>query len=149
MKLWLAAASLVFALAAAPAFAQTDQDTDVALEMNFGSTAQFKDAFNAIQRAVEADDAEAFALMVSYPFKVAVDGEDYTFEGPEGVVEHYESMMTDEIRAAILEQQYKDLFVNAEGVMFGDGQLWMTGICIDDACEAFEVKIATVQSTAN
>jgi hypothetical protein len=139
----------VASVVSAPALAQTDQDTDVALEMNFGSVAQFKDAFNAIQQAVEADDAEAFALWVSYPFKVTVDGEAYSFEGPEGVVEHYQSMMTEEIKTAIVGQQYKDLFVNAGGVMFGDGQLWMTGICSDDACEAFEVKIITVQSTAN
>lgn len=149
MKSWRAlAAALAFALAS-PALAQTDEDTTAALEMNFGAAAQFQDAFNAIQQAVEADDAEAFALMVSYPFKVAVDGEDDILEGPEAVVEHYESMMTDEIRSAILDQEYKDLFVNAEGVMFGDGQVWMTAICQDDACEAFEVKIITVQSTAN
>ena len=57
------------------------------------------------------------------------DGDDWelllTWRAPDGVtIDHYESMMTDEIRSAILEQQYKDLFVNAEGVMFGNGQLW-------------------------
>lgn len=147
MKTWLAAVALTFALAA-PALAQTDEDVTGLLSLHFGDAAPFVEAIDAIRAAVEADDAEAFASWISYPFRVTVDGEAYAFEGPDGVVEHYQSMMTDEIRTAIVEQQYKDLFVNSEGVMYGDGQLWLSGICADDACERFDVRIITVQSTA-
>ena len=149
MKIWLAVATLALALSAAPAMAQTDAEVTGAIETNFGDATQFIEAFDAIQAAVAADDAETFAEWVSYPFSVTVDGEAYSFEGPEGVVEHYESMMIDEIKAAIVDQQYKDLFVNAEGVMFGDGQLWLTGICQNEPCDIFDVRIITVQSTAN
>ncbi len=149
MKIRLAAAALVLALTGAPAMAQTDADVTGAIETNFGDAAPFIEAFDAIQAAVADDDAETFAEWVNYPFAVTVDGEDYSFEGPEGVIEHYQSMMTDEIKAVIVGQQYKDLFVNAEGVMFGDGQLWLNGICQTETCDIFDVRIITVQGTGN
>jgi len=149
MKTWLAAATVALALIAAPVLAQTDEDVTAAIETNFGDAEPFVEAFDAIQAAVEADDAETFASWISYPFRVTVDGESYVFEGEDGVVDHYASMMTDEIKSAIVDQQFKDLFVNAEGVMFGDGQLWLTGICQNEPCDIFDVRIITVQSTAN
>ena len=149
MKSWLAAATVGLALIAAPALAQTDEDVTAAIESNFGDAEPFVDAFDAIRAAVEAGDAETFASWISYPFRVTVDGEAYVFEGEYGVVDHYESMMTDEIKTAILDQQYRDLLVNAEGVMFGDGQLWLSAICQNEPCDSFDVRIITVQSTAN
>ena len=149
MKTWLAAATVVLALIAAPALAQTDEDVTAAINANFGDAEPFVEAFDAIQAAVEAGDAETFASWISYPFRVTVDGEAYVFEGEDGVIDHYESMMTDEIKTAILDQQYKNLFVNAEGVMFGDGQLWLSAICQNEPCDIFDVRIITVQSTAN
>ena len=37
----------------------------------------------------------------------------------------------------------------ADGVMFGNGEVWLNGICKDDACADFDVKIVTIQSTAD
>ncbi len=31
--------------------------------------------------------------------------------------------------------------------MFGNGQVWLNGICEDDACNEFDVRIITIQST--
>jgi len=149
MKIWLAAATVALAFAAAPVLAQTDEDVTAAITANFGDAAPFVDAYDTIQAAVADGDAETFAGWISYPFRVTVDGEAYVFEAEDGVIEHYESMMTDEIKTAIVEQQYKDLFVNAEGVMFGNGQLWLTAICQNEPCDIFDVRIITVQSTAN
>ena len=149
MKTWLAAATVALALIAAPALAQTDADVTAAINANFGDAEPFIEAFDAIQAAVEAGDAETFASWISYPFRVTVDGEAYVFEAEDVVVDQYQSMMTDEIKTAILDQQYKDLFVNAEGVMFGDGQLWLSAICQNEPCDIFDVRIITVQSTAN
>jgi hypothetical protein len=148
MKSWFVAAVLSFALGASPVLAQTDADVTAAITTNFGDAAPFAEAFDAIREAVAADDAEAFASWISYPFAVTVDGEDYLLASADAVVDHYESMMTDEIRTAILEQQYKDLFVNAEGVMFGNGQLWLSAVCPDESCASFDVRIITVQNTA-
>lgn len=148
MKIWLVAAALALGLAA-PALAQSDAEVTAALDANFGDAAPFVEAFDAIQAAVADGDAQTFAEWISYPFRTMVDGEDYRFDGPEAVVEHYDALMTDEIRSAIVDQQFKDLFVNADGVMFGDGQVWLNGVCANSSCTSFDVKIITVQSTAN
>lgn len=140
MRSWLAAA-VALALAITSSLAN-DQ-----IAAMFGDEAPYKQAFEAIQTAVADDDAEAVAAMIAYPFRVTADGEEYLFDGPEGVVEHYESIVTDEIKQAVADQDYEFLFANQDGVMFGDGQIWLTGICLDDACEKVDVKIVTIQST--
>ena len=143
MKTWLAAATLVLALAAAPASAQSNEN----IAALFGDETPYREAFDAIQEAVAADDAEAVAAMVAYPFSVTADGEAYLFDGPDGVIEHYHNIVTDEIKDVVAAQSYETLFANDQGIMFGDGQVWFTGICIDDACEEVDVKIVTIQST--
>ena len=50
---------------------------------------------------------------------------------------------------AITAQKWQDLFVNYQGIMIGNGQVWINGICKDDKCAAFDVKVVTIQSTAD
>jgi hypothetical protein len=146
-KLTFATLALL-ALAVSPVIAQTADDVNSSIERVLGDHAAYEEAFQAIQVAVAEDDAEAVAEWVAYPFNVTVDGEEYSFEGPEGFVEHYDGIVTEEVKAAVVEQKYEDLFVNADGVMFGNGQMWLNGVCRDDACAESDVKIITIQSTA-
>ena len=143
MRSWLAAAALALTLAA-PTFAEANEQ----IADMFGDETPWIEAFEALQTAVAADDAEAVAAMIAYPFRVTADGEEYLFDGPDGVVEHYDNIVTDEIKQAVAAQDYETLFANQEGVMIGDGQVWLTGICVQSACETVDVKIATIQSTA-
>lgn len=136
------------ALAILPAVAQTAGDVNASMDTVLGDHTPYEEAFEAIQAAVAADDAEAVAEWVAYPVNVTVDGEAYSVEGPEGFVEHYDGIVTEEVKAAVVDQQYEELFVSAEGVMFGNGQMWLNGICRDDACAEFDVRIITIQSTA-
>lgn len=139
---------VILALAAVPAAAQTADEVNASMDNVLGNHTPFEEAFAAIQAAVAEDDAEAVAEWVAYPFNVTIDGEDYSLEGPEGFVGHYDGIVTEEVKAAVVEQKYEELFVNAEGVMFGNGQMWLNGICRDDACAEFEVRIITIQNTA-
>ena len=141
MKSWLAAAIVALALTTAPTLAN---EQIIAL---FGDEAPYMEAFDAFKTAVAEDDAETVAAMIAYPFKVTADGEEYVFDGPEGFIEHYESIVTDEIKHAVADQDYDTLFANQDGVMFGDGQVWLSEVCLDDACGKAEVKIIAVQST--
>ena len=140
MKSWLAVALM---LSAVPNIVLANDQ----IAGMFGDEAPYVEAFDALQAAVAADDAEAVAAMIAYPFKVTADGEEYVFDGPEGVIEHYPSIVTDEIKEAVAAQDYEYLFANQDGIMFGEGQVWLSGICLDDACEKVEVKIVTIQST--
>ncbi|PSH68459.1 DUF4087 domain-containing protein [Phyllobacterium brassicacearum] len=33
--------------------------------------------------------------------------------------------------------------------MFGDGEIWIDGVCRDNTCKNVDIKVATIQSTAN
>ncbi len=149
MQKLLAALGLALALSAVPALAQTDADTDAAVESVLGDHAAYRTAFDAIQQAVADDDKAGFADWVSYPITVVADGEEVTLADAAQFEARYDSILTDEIKAAIADQKWQDLFVNADGIMFGDGQLWLNGVCKDDACTTFDVKIITIQSTAD
>jgi len=49
------------------------------------------------------------------------------------------------LRAAVKNQKYEDLFVNSHGVMFGSGEVWVNGLCKDNACKTLDVKVITIQ----
>ena len=59
-----------------------------------------------------------------------------------------DEIVTEETVAAVSGQSYESLFASDQGIMFGNGQVWMSGVCEDDACERWDVKIITIQSTA-
>lgn len=145
----IARIALVLCLGAAPALAQSDADTDAAIDNVLGDHTAYRTAFDAIQQAVADEDATAFAAWVSYPIKVMADGEEMLLSDEEQFTEHFDNILTDEIRQAILDQSWASLFVNADGVMYGNGQVWLNGICKDDACAELDVKIITIQSTAD
>jgi hypothetical protein len=145
----IAGLMLALCLSIAPALAQTDADTDAAIDSNLGDHALYRAAFDAIQKAVADDDKAGFAEWVSYPITVTADGEEMSISEAAQFVEHYDNILTDEIKTAINDQAWANLFANYQGVMFGNGQVWLNGICKDDTCAEFDVKIITIQSTDN
>lgn len=149
MPKMIAGLLLALCLSVVPALAQSDADTDAAIDSNLGDHTLYRGAFDAIRKAVADDDKAAFAEWVSYPIKVTADGEEMSIGSPEQFVEHYDNIVTDEIKTAITDQSWADLFVNYQGIMFGNGQVWANGICKDDQCATFDVRIITLQSTAD
>jgi ABC-type Co2+ transport system permease subunit len=139
---------VVSLLLAAPAFAQSADDVNAAIDNVLGDHAAYEEAIDAIQFAIAEGDAAGVAAWVAYPITVAAAGEPLVLEDEAQFVEHYDDFMTDDIVEAVATQAYEELFVNSEGVMFGNGQVWINGICRDDACAAFDVRIITIQSTA-
>lgn len=147
MKTWLAATAVALTLAVAPVQAQTRDDVIAALNANFGDAEAFVTAFDAIQAAVAAGDGEALAEYMPYGQPLMVNGEEVILDSEHDFYARYDELITPAIAEVIEKQTFETLFVNAEGVMFGDGQVWMTGVCEDDSCAAFDVKIITLQDT--
>ena len=145
----LALFALTLALGASPVFAQTVADVNASIETVLGDSAKYGEAFEAIQAAVGAGEAAVVADWVSYPITVREGGDEVIIEGPEDFIAQYDQIITDAISQAVVSQKYEDLFVNADGVMFGNGEVWLNGICKDDTCADFDVKIVTIQSTAD
>jgi hypothetical protein len=140
-------AALALAAACLPAAAQSAADVNATIEALFGESAPFERAFDAIQRAVAAHDAAGLAEWVAYPFRVSYDDEELIVETPSQFVADYDDIVTEDIADAVAAQDYASLFVNTDGVMFGNGEMWMTLVCDDDACTRNSVKVIASQST--
>lgn len=133
-------------LIATSAFAQSAEAVNTVLDTIFGEHEKFETAFAALQDAVTADDAETVAALAAYPLVVKV-GARREIANEADFVAAYESIMTPEIVSAVTAQTYDALFANDQGIMFGNGQVWMSGVCEDDGCDVWNVRIITIQST--
>lgn len=144
-RLCLAVALAAFA---APAFGQ-DKPTNQAIDELLGDHTKYKAVIDTLQKAVAAHDVAGVAALVSYPIGVKVRGKETVVKSAKAFTEHYDGIMTPAITKAVVSQKYEDLFVNDQGVMFGDGQVWVNGICHDNACKNFDVKVITIQEGPN
>ena len=131
-KLVFAAALLAASLTAAAA--QGIDEVNERIEMLLGSSETFAVAFEVLQDAVGAGDKATVASLVHYPFNVTIDGERFAIDGEEAFIERYDEIVTPPVAAAVTGQDYAGLFVNADGVMFGDGEVWMNAYCTDRSC---------------
>ncbi len=149
MLKFLSCVTFALCLSIVPALAQSEADTNAAIDSVLGDHTQYREAFDALQTAVTEGDKTAFAEWVSYPITVLVAGEEKSIGDATEFTAHYDDIVTAAIAAAVMDQAWDSLFVNYQGVMFGNGEVWMNGICSDDSCTSFEVKVVTIQSTSN
>lgn len=112
--------------ASAVAQAQTAAEVDSTLDTLFGSHAPFADFLGALQRAVAADDRQAVAAMVDYPFHARIAGKAASIKDASHFVDAYYHIVTAKVKHAIAEQRYAKLFANWQGVMIGDGEVWFS-----------------------
>lgn len=141
----LNAALVAVLLIATPAMAD-EAEVDQKIDELLGDHGVFKSTIADLQERVRTEDSVAFSAFVEYPITVTIDGAKRTIRSAEDFEPLYSEIVTPEIAEVILNQDYGDLFVNSDGVMFGDGQVWMNAICLNDACEAFEARIIALQS---
>ncbi|QLQ28128.1 MAG: hypothetical protein HZT39_07515 [Pseudoxanthomonas sp.] len=136
--------------AAAPASAIADDPSAVnqAIDEALGDHVRYEAVIRQLQQAVAANDAAAVAALVDYPFATVRDGQSLKIADAEAFVRDYDRIMTPPIAEAIKRQRYSELMVNYKGVMFGNGEAWVNGICRDDACKNVDVRVVALQPTS-
>ncbi len=107
-----------------------------------GDAAQYEKVFNAFKTAVVGGDRAAVVEEVRFPLNIS-GGKKIT--GPGEFQRNYEKIITPAVVKAMSEQDFGKVFVNQQGVMIGDGQVWLNGQCLDKACAQTEVKVITIQ----
>jgi hypothetical protein len=134
---------------AAPALALADESaTNGAIDDAFGEHAKYEAVILSFQKAVAAHDSPTVAKLVSYPISVFIKGRETAIRNAKAFVANYDAIMTPDIVAAVKNQKYEDLFVNSHGVMFGNGKVWVNGVCKDNFCKTLDVKVITIQHAA-
>ena len=127
--------ALVVALCFSPALARAgEEDVTAQIEEMHGDAAGFNDAFEAITSAMAESNAQTLAAFAEYPLLVHNGDNTYNVKSPDEFVDNIDDYVTDETQQIIANQNYDQLFVNGDGVMFGDGALWMARACDNADC---------------
>lgn len=115
------------------------------IDQLLGDHTRYEPVILAFRKAVATRDAAAVAALVAYPLRVKLGGRAATIRDNHDFVVHYDAIVTPAMAAAIGRQRYGALFVNYQGVMFGNGEAWINGICRDALCKRYDVKVVSLQ----
>ena len=130
-----------------------DDDTVVnaSIDRLLGDHAKYQAVIQAYQQAVTRSDKAAVAALVEYPIKVDLGGSKVVIRDSAAFVRDYDKIVTRAIARTIEAQRYSELMVNSKGVMFGNGQTWINGVCKQGSadCSEFEVKVVAIQAGAS
>ena len=77
-----------------------------------------------LQRIVKTGDKKRFAALIRYPIRVLDGNHSIEVPTPSDFVDKYSSILTSDVKHAILAQSATCLFGNGQGIMVGKGQLW-------------------------
>jgi hypothetical protein len=124
-------------------------DLDKSIDLSVGNHVKVQTLLTDLQRSVSQHNAAAVAALVHYPIKVNPGKHPITIKNPKEFIKDYDRIITPDIADAIYKQKYDALFVNSQGVMIGDGEVWITGFCLDKNCKNSDIKIGTIQDTKN
>jgi hypothetical protein len=143
----LPAAALIGAtLLTATASRADEASVDQQIEALLGDSLDYKELFYAFKVALEEGKSDIVVSLVNYPLTVTIDGDAATYASEQDLLDAYDSVFTEAIVEAVSNQEYGDLFVNSEGVMIGNGEVWISGICEDSACSSAPPRVAVIQS---
>lgn len=118
------------------------------IEEVLGDPAVYEPAILAFQKAVAAHDAAAVAKMADYPFNATLGGKPTKIKDAAAFAAAYDQIVTPAIAKVVTEQKYAELAVSGKGVMFGNGEAWINGICQDNECKRVDVRVVALQSGA-
>ena len=125
--------------------APTVADVDRSIGALLGDPQAFRDVFDRLQRGVASGDKAGVAALVAYPLNVAIGGKRRRIANAAEFVASWDGIITPEVARVIASQRYQDLFVNAQGAMLGNGQVWLSGVCRDPACARSDVRVTAIQ----
>ncbi len=137
-------------LAPTPSRAQTSAAAlDKSIDQTVGDHVKVHQLLTDLQRSVASHNAPGVAELVHYPIKVNPGKHPFTVKDQKAFVKDYDRIITPDISDVILKQKYETLFVNSQGAMLGEGEVWITGNCLDKNCKKSDIKIGTIQDTTN
>lgn len=134
-------------LAATPVFAQTVADTDKAIDDVLGGPhAIYATAISDIQKALANHDVQGIAGYISFGEPIKVNGQDETITDLDDLSAKFDTLFNAKVVGAVTNAKYEGLMVNDQGIMFGDGELWISGVCDDSDCQLPFINIIAINN---
>jgi hypothetical protein len=127
----------------------TPADFNKSVDQAVGDHVKVQQLLISLQRSVANHNPAGVASLVHYPIKVNPGKKPMTIKTPKAFVKDYDTIITKDISDVILKQKYDTLFINTQGAMLGEGEVWISGICLDKSCKQSDIKISTIQDTKN
>jgi hypothetical protein len=82
-----------------------------------------------LKQALAADDHDAVAAMVRYPLSFgSLHGRPITYRSAAALSVNYARVFTPDVKAAVAAAKPDNLFVRDQGVMIGNGEIWMNEV---------------------
>jgi hypothetical protein len=78
---------------------------------------------------------------------VTIKGKKTTIKSAGVFIRRYADIISPDIASVIKSQKYADVMLNNQGMMLGNGEIWINGICRNQACSKADVKVITIQHT--
>jgi uncharacterized protein YoaH (UPF0181 family) len=138
--------ALAALLVATPVLAQTADEVNAQIDTVLGPHETYQTAIETIQKALAEGNIDGIGGYISFGEPIKVNGEDLVIADEADLNEQFETLFNDKVIAAVTGQDYGSLFVNQDGIMFGDGELWLTGVCLDDTCADVFVNISAINN---
>lgn len=139
-------AALALSAVASSAVAR-ERTVDEQIGELLGDAAAYRAVIGKLQKAIRGQDAGVVAELVDYPIGVRVGGPQRIIRDAAEFVARYDTIITPEIALAVQDEPYDDLFVNYQGVRLGNGEIWINGVCRDNACRKSDPRVVTIQDT--
>ena len=140
------ALALAALFAATPAFAQSVDEVNQRIDTILGPHEIYETAIKTIEKALTEGEIDGIAGYVPFGEPIKVNGEDVVIADEADLAGRFEDLFNDKVVNAVTGQDYGTLFVNQDGIMFGDGELWISGICLDDTCADVFVNIIAINN---
>ena len=121
-------------------------NTDERIEELFGEVKPYKVFFTQFQEAVKNNNPTEVSKYINYPLH---EGDSILAKDKSEFIKKYHAIFTTEVRTAVLNQQYKNIFANYQGIMFGNGQVWFADVCgksstVDHCKKGQDVRVIAV-----
>ena len=125
-------------------------DINQRLDSLFGKHAEYQAFHNRLVEAVGRDDRAALANMAHYPLRQNHNGVTTEYHTQADFIEDYPIIFNEAVRAAVLGQDFSELFANYMGIMYGRGELWVSELCVDcsprDTCNIRAIRIYRINT---
>ncbi|WP_379129734.1 hypothetical protein [Paenibacillus sp. sgz500958] len=110
---------------AAPAYATSSDSNNPYEVAGIDDQAEFTAYFAKLQKAVKDNKPAEVAELISFPMNLNKDNKTYVIYTKDEFIKKYDRIFTSLVRDKLLAQQVDKLFVNYQGVMVGDGEVWI------------------------
>jgi hypothetical protein len=134
LRLWVLGFLLIFS-------AQTWADSASSLAWGAQHTSTFA---QEVRAAVKANDVRHLSLLTSFPLQVNLANGRSIRMTRSHFHRYFSQVFTPRVRSAVESQSISKILENGQGTIYGIGDVWFGGVCVDKSCSRRVLKIKVV-----